>query len=475
MKPTHSRTKIIATFGPAVNSREVMIDLIKAGADVIRFNFSHGDHAFHKAGMEMVKSINEQYNTNVAILADLQGPKIRVGVVENNSVKLVEGSIVELTSKEQVTTADKIYISYEYLEQDVKKDELILMDDGKLQLKIVETGQGLVKAKVVAGGELSSKKGVNFPKTKTSVPALTTKDLTDLRFAVENDVNWIALSFVRSADDVKTLRSLIDPQKTFIKVIAKIEKPEALEVIDEIIHESDAIMVARGDLGVEVPIEKMPLVQKEIVKKSINAAKPVIIATQIMESMILSPTPTRAEITDVANAVIDGADAVMFSGETSVGKYPVKVIETVEKIIKNIEKSNIIYDNNHPAERKSKTFISDRICFSAVRIAQDIHAKAIMGITVSGYTGFMVSSYRPKAKIYIFTSNKYMLNTLNLLWGVKAFYYDRMVDTDQTIEDLIEILKQQKRVETGDFVINCASMPLSAKGRTNMVKVTEVQ
>lgn len=475
MKIPSTRSKVIATFGPACGTKESLLEIIKAGVDVMRFNFSHGDHAYHKAGFDLVNEINEEFNLNVAILADLQGPKIRVGMVQDNGVELVEGSIVDLTSKECLTTANKIYISYEHLAKDIQVGESILMDDGKLALKVTENSRGKVKAKVIAGGILSSKKGVNFPHTKTTVPSLTPKDLADLEFAVKHDANWIALSFVRKADDVIELKKLIDKKKSFIKVIAKIEKPEAVEHIDSIIAVSDGIMVARGDLGVEVPIEKMPLIQKDIIKKCIKASRPVVVATQMMESMISSPTPTRAEITDVANALIDGADAVMFSAETSVGKYPVKVIETVEKIIKNIEKSGIIYDNDHPADKKSPTFISDRICYSACRISHDVGAKAIMGVTVSGYTGFMVSSYRPKAKIYVFTSNKQMLKTLNICWGVRAFYYSRFVDTDETIDDLIDILKENKLVDTGDYVINCASMPLKDKGRTNMVKVTEVK
>ena len=475
MKIQNSRTKIIATFGPACNTKESMLDIIKCGVDVMRFNFSHGDHLFHQKGMDLVKEINEDFDFNVAILADLQGPKIRVGEVENNNVHLIEGSIVQLTNQVCISTAEKLFISYDLLAQDVNVGEVILMDDGKLQLKITETDkQQIVKAKVLAGGILSSKKGVNFPNTKTTVPSLTEKDIADLKFAVSQDANWIALSFVRSPDDVVYLKSLIDPTKKFIKVISKIEKPEAVERIDEIIAVSDAIMVARGDLGVEVPIERMPLIQKDIIKKCIKAAKPVVVATQMMESMISSPTPTRAEITDVANALIDGADAVMLSAETSVGKYPVKVIETVEKIIKNIEKSNILYDNDHPADKKSSTYVSDRICYSAVRIARDVNARAILGVTVSGYTGFVVSSYRPKAKIYLFTSSKHMLRTLNICWGVKAIYYDEQKDTDETITDLIDILKKKKYIDKGDFVINCASMPLKAQGRTNMVKVTEV-
>lgn len=475
MKPTHNKTKIIATYGPACNTKESLYEIIKAGVDVVRFNFSHGDHAFHKAGFDLVKEINRDYNLNVAILADLQGPKIRVGEVENGAVTLVEDSIVTLHHTKGISNEKQIYISYEKLHEDLNKGEIILMDDGKLQLQILSNDRSnAISAKVLVGGILSSKKGVNFPNTKTSVPSLTEKDIADLEFACFHDANWIALSFVRDAADVQDLRRRIDANKNFIKIISKIEKPEAVQHIDKIIEVSDAIMVARGDLAVEVAIERMPLIQKEIVKKCIRKSKPVVVATQMMESMIQNPMPTRAEITDVANALIDGADAVMLSAETSVGKYPVKVIETVEKIIRSIERSNLIYDNDHPADKSSNTYVSDRICYSAVRIAQDIKAKAILGVTVSGYTGFIVSSYRPRAGIFLFTSNKQMLCTLNICWGVKAFYYDEFKDTDATISDLIEILKREKFINTGDYVVNCASMPLKAKGRTNMVKVTEV-
>lgn len=469
----HNRTKIVATYGPACADKEVLYDMIKAGVNVIRFNFSHGTHEFHKNGFDLVRQINLENELTVAILVDLQGPKIRVGQVQHDQLELKAGSSINLSNENKESTKDCIYIQYDNLFEDLKVGETILIDDGKIELKITEAGKKL-KAKVVNDGILSSKKGVNFPKTKTTVPSLTQKDLADLEFALQEDVNWVALSFVRSSYDVTQLRQLIGTDKPFTKVLAKIEKPEAMDELDDIIAVSDAIMVARGDLGVELPIEKMPLIQKQIVKKCIEANTPVVIATQMMESMINSPSPTRAEITDVANAVIDGADAVMLSAETSVGKYPIKVIETMAKIVKNIEKANLIYEKDLEADRKSPTFSSDVICHSAVKIAHDVNAKAIIGITVSGYTAFMLSSNRPKAKIFIFTRSKKMLYTLNILWGVKAYYYDKSVDTDSTISDLIKILKSKKHLEAGDYVVNCASMPLEAKGRTNMVKITEV-
>jgi pyruvate kinase len=475
MKIAENRTKILATYGPACADYNIMKDMVQAGVDVFRFNFSHGDHEFHRNGFKMVQKINDTYGLNIGILADLQGPKIRVGDVEG-TVNLEIGKEVILTNEEVQSSSERIFVNYDKLPMEVKKDERILMDDGKITLRVMETdGKKNVRCKIVDGGPLTSRKGVNIPDSDISIKSLSEKDIADLEFAVKAGANWIALSFVRKAEDVSDLKELIGRKKDYLKVIAKIEKPEALKDIDHIIDAADGIMVARGDLGVEVPIERMPLIQKDIVNRCIQKAKPVVIATQMMESMIENSTPTRPEVTDVANAVIDGADAVMLSGETSVGKYPVKVIQTMERILANVEKSELIYNKNLVANRKSPSFISDTICYNSCKIATDLGAKAIIGMTKSGYTGFMVSSYRPKAKIFIFTDNKRLLNTLNLCWGVKAFTYDRFVSTDVTIRDVIKILKKEKMVKRGDIVVNSASMPLREQGRTNMVKVTVVK
>lgn len=475
MKIAENRTKILATYGPACADPKIIKDMIQAGVDVFRFNFSHGDHAFHKKGFEMVQEINKTYGLNIGILGDLQGPKIRVGDVEEN-VSLEIGNEVTLTNKEMISNDKRVFVNYEKLPQEVKSEERILMDDGKITLKVKSTnGKDEVVCKILDGGLLSSKKGVNLPDSAISIRSLSDKDKADLEFAVGAGANWIALSFVRKAEDISDLRELIGGKKDYLKLIAKIEKPEALKDIDHIIDAADGIMVARGDLGVEVPIERMPLIQKDIVNRCIQKAKPVVIATQMMESMIENSTPTRPEVTDVANAVIDGADAVMLSGETSVGKYPVKVIQTMERILENVEKSDLIYNKNLIADKKSPSFISDTICYNSCKIANDLGAKAIIGMTKSGYTGFMVSSYRPKAKIFIFTDDQRLLNTLNLCWGVRAFTYDRFVSTDVTIRDVIKILKKEKLVNRGDIVVNSASMPLREQGRTNMVKVTVVK
>jgi pyruvate kinase len=415
---------------------------------------------------------------SIGILADLQGPKIRLGVVKDNLIRLESGNTVRISNQKQESTEQLLYISYPRLPQDAKKGDKILIDDGKVELEVLETdGVEFVTATVIYGGSVSSKKGVNLPDTRLSISSITEKDKEDLKFALENKANWIALSFVRSAADIYELKELINTHidnKNKVKIIAKIEKPEALENIDEIIEAADAIMVARGDLGVEVPMEKMPMIQKELTRKAILASKPVVVATQIMESMIAMARPTRAEINDVANDMIDGADALMLSGETSVGMHPVKVIETIVRIMKYVEEQEMVYNKNSPPEPTSKTFLSDAICFSASRLAEAIGAKVIVGMTRSGYTAFMVSSYRPHAQIVIFTDNIDLLKILSLSWGVHAYYYDKFVSTDETINDVISILKEDGIVQKGDIVVNTGSMPIHKQAKTNMLKVTKV-
>jgi pyruvate kinase len=475
MKIPVNKAKMIATFGPAIAKRETFLEIIKSGVDVIRFNFSHGSHEDHYAGFQMVKSVNEEFNLNIAILADLQGPKIRIGKVDGE-IFLINGADVEIVDKECVSTEKKLYISYDKLYKEMKEGERILINDGLVELKVKELKKDRIIAKVVEGGRLTSKKGVNLPDTRLSTPALTLKDKIDLEFALLNGANWIALSFVRSAKDIREIAEIVgEERRSYTKIIAKIEKPEAVRNIEEIVEITDGIMVARGDLGVEIPQEQVPLVQKQIIRTCIKAAKPVIVATQMMESMIENPVATRAEINDVANAVIDGADAVMLSGETSVGKHPVKVIQTMQRILTNIERSEMIYDKQLVANPKSETYISDAICYNACKIAKEVGAKAIIGMTKSGYTAFMISSYRPKAEIFIFTDNRKLLPTLNLFWGVRAFFYSRFVGTDETINDVIEILKINKLLKKNDIVVNTASMPLTKQGRTNTVKVSVVK
>lgn len=475
MKPFHSRTKIVATLGPASAKPEVLYSMFNAGLDVCRLNFSHGSQADHQAVLDTIRDINQKYNYNVGILADLQGPKIRIGMVKDGGIHLVNGARTIITTQKCVGDEERIYITYEAFPKDVKPNEIILLDDGKLQMRVIETNlKDEVLCEVVHGGILTSRKGVNLPNTKVSIPSLTLEDRDNLEFVLANDVEWIGLSFVRNAEDIIELKDIIKARGKTARVIAKIEKPEAIANIDEIIAVSDGIMVARGDLGVEMPMEEVPLLQKMIVQKCRAASKPVIVATQMLESMITTPRPTRAEVNDVANSVLDGADAVMLSGETSVGEFPLIVIETMQKIIQNIEHNNYPFHPEKFLKPKAESFLSDAVCDSACALSKQTGAVGIVSMTVSGYTAFEISSHRPKALTYIFTSNKSLLNALSLIWGVQGFYYDKFESTDETIQDVNNLLKAEKLVKKGDVIINTAAVPMEAKGKTNMLKVTVI-
>ena len=471
------KTKIVATIGPATASKEMLRKIIKAGVNVCRINFSHGSHKEHEQVINYIREINKEEGLFTAILGDLQGPKIRVGEIENNEVEVVNGQEIIISSTPCIGTKDKIYISYQNFPQDVAPGETILLDDGKLNFEIkTSNNKDEVVAIVRHGGILSSNKGVNLPNTKISLPCLTPKDLNDLEFALNMNLSWVGLSFVRNSQDILELKEIIEKAKSTTKVIAKIEKPEAIKDIDNIIKSADALMVARGDLGVEIPFQEVPRLQKMIVKKSMKAAKPVIIATQMMESMINNLTPSRAEVNDVANAVLDGADAVMLSGETSIGNFPVQVVEAMSEIIKDVEKENELYHYEYaPDEDNHDRFITDSICFNACRLAQRVNASAIVTMTFSGYTGFKIASFRPKAGIFVCTGNKDILNMLSLVWGVDVFYYDKFVSTDDTISDIKQVLLEKNRVGKKDLVINLASMPISEKGQTNMMKLSYVE
>jgi pyruvate kinase len=471
-----NKTKIVATLGPASDSAEVIEQMILTGVDVFRVNFSHVDYDRVRKTIETIQATNTKLNTHVAILADLQGPKLRIGEVENGLVELVPGSEVIFTTDKCIGTAERLFITYPQFPKDVKVGEKILVEDGKFQLEVIATNLlNEVRAKVLYGGKLASKKGVNLPNTKISMPCLTEKDLFDLEFALSCNVNWIGLSFVRNAADIIELRHIITNHGRRTRIIAKIEKPEAIADIDNIIAETDAIMVARGDLGVEIPFEQVPLIQKEIVRKCLDASKPVIIATQMMESMITNIQPTRAEVSDVANGVIDGADAVMLSGETSVGAHPVKVIEAMQKIIAEVEAGGYSYNRKRPAiEKSDERFITESICYSAAQLTEATGTKAIVTMTQSGFTAFKLSGYRPNAIIYMFTSNHAILDMMNLVWGVRGFYYDKSISTDHTIADIKHILKSEGWLTEGEYIINIASIPLSEKGKTNMLKISTI-
>jgi pyruvate kinase len=468
------KTKIVATLGPASSSREVIRAMMESGVNVFRINFSHADHNDVLERIEIIRELNISLGFHVAILADLQGPKLRVG-------KMTEGTVVEegqevlfTTDKVGLGTADAIYMNYKQFPKDVSAGERVLLDDGKLIFEVLETdNEARVKARVIQGGELKSNKGVNLPNTNISLPALTEKDIEDAIFAIKQDVDWIALSFVRDKQDVEDLRTLIQKHGKYdIPIISKIEKPEALVNIKEIVKASNALMVARGDLGVEVPAEEVPIVQKELVQHAKLARIPVIVATQMMESMIDGLTPTRAEVNDVANSVMDGADAVMLSGETSVGKYPVEVIQTMRRIVVSVENSPLIQVPHKAPKKKNARFVTKSVCYHAATMADEIEAKAICTLTNSGYTAYQISAWRPSASVLVFTSNPRILAQLNLLWGVKGRLYEGSGSTDDTVKEVNEIAKRREYVQEGDLVINLVATPLADRGKVNTLRVS---
>lgn len=469
------KTKIIATVGPACNTYEKLLALVQEGVNVFRLNFSHGTHEQHKDVITHIRRINDSFPFNIAILADLQGPKLRVGEIKDNALQLNVGDEFYFTNEKVTGTKDGVYISYPDFYKDVRIDEKILIDDGKIEVMVTEiTSDNRVKVQVLTAGVLSSRKGVNLPDTKISLPCLTEKDMTDLDFIIGQDIDWVALSFVRKPDDVMELKEILQQKNSNAKIIAKIEKPEAMNQIREIILASDAVMVARGDLGVELPLQQIPMIQKSIIRKCIHRAKPVIIATQMMESMLDRTRPNRSEITDVANAVLEGADAVMLSAETATGMYPELVIKTMVSIINEVEKEAIVYNRNLDPKPHSPSFLSDALCYNACEIAKDVHANALIGMTQSGYTGFMLASYRPRSPLYVFTKTHTLVNQLSLSWGVQAFYYDKEESLDQIIDDQIGFLKEKGLVKSGDIVVNTGSTPIHEHLPTNTLKITKV-
>ena len=470
------KTKIVATLGPATSSEDIIEKMILGGVNVFRVNFSHADYNNVSDRIKMIRKVDAKLNTNTAIMGDLQGPKLRIGEIKEGSFLKSGDRIMFSTEKPFIGNSKKAYMNYKNFPKDVSKGERILLDDGKLILEVISTNKKhVVEAKVIQGGDFKSKKGVNLPNTNISLPALTEKDIQDAEFMFTQDIDWIALSFVRFSQDIIDLKSLMAKHIDIkIPIIAKIEKPEAIENIDKIIAYSDGLMVARGDLGVEVPAQEVPLIQKRLVRLAKKSRIPIIIATQMMETMIESLTPTRAEVNDVANSVMDGADAVMLSGETSVGKYPVEVINTMNNILISVENSELINIPQSPPKIRTKRFITKSICYHAALLANDISAKAISTLTNSGYTAFQISAWRPQSHILVFTSNKRILNKLSLLWGVKTFYYDNFKSTDKTIEEINDVAEEKGYVEKDDFVINLTAMPIKSKGMVNTLRVTTI-
>ncbi len=471
------RTKIVATVGPACSTYDKLLELVRAGVNVFRLNFSHGAYEDKLAIIEFIREINSTQPFNIAILGDLQGPKLRVGDLKDGRIDLADGDEFIFTTEKILGTPEKIYVSYPNLALDVMVGERIFLDDGKMEVKVEEIlNDKEVRISVTRGGILTPKKGVNLPDSALTMPSLTEKDIADLEFIIDNDLDWVALSFVRKAQDIIELKKRIRDRNSKIKVISKIEMPEALKNIRDIIVESDGVMIARGDLGVEVPVEQVPMIQKEIIRKCMRRAKPVIVATQMMESMMERTKPNRSEVTDVANAVLEGADAVMLSGETAMGLYPTLVVEMMSKIILEVERTAYDYDRYDilAPQSHSPSLLSDAVCYSACKMALDVNAHALIGMTQSGYTGFILSSYRPKAPLYIFSKERTLINQLSLSWGVRAIYYGEEESLDDIVFDQINILKERGFINSGDVVVSTGSTPIALHLPTNLIKITKV-
>lgn len=477
MQINFNKTKIIATVGPASNTYEKLMALIAEGTDVFRLNFSHGTHDDHLKVINTVRRINKEHNMHICLMQDLQGPKIRLGDVGGGSFEIIEGQKLKLVCDDVPSVPGRLSTVYKDMAKDVRVGDSILIDDGKIELKVIYTDQeNEVDAEVIYGGTIKPRKGINLPHSKVSAPSLTPKDLRDLEFGLNNDVEWVALSFVRKVEDIVAIKEIIAKHKKDTRVIAKIEKPEAIKNIDGIIQVCDAIMVARGDLGVEVGMEEVPMMQKMLVEKANAAGKPVIIATQMMESMITSPRPTRAETNDIANAVMDGADALMLSAETAAGQYPVETIRSMNRTIQSVEAHAEIFHKSFVYNPQSETFYNDSLVANAVNLCRDTNATAIIGLSKSGYTAFQIAKHRPKASIFIFTDNKPLLNVLNLVWGIRGFYYGKFAtsNTDETISDVKKMLVRSGHLTKGDVFINTGSMPVNAAKKTNLVKLSIV-
>jgi pyruvate kinase len=474
--PANKKTKIVATLGPATDSKGTLTELAREGVNVFRINFSHANYDIVKEQVKRIREINREHGWNVAILADLQGPKLRVGVMKEGTM-LEDGQEFVFTTNECEGDSEKAFMTYQNFPRDVKPGEHILVDDGKLMFEVISTDKTAnVVTKVVVGGPLSSKKGVNLPNTNISLPALTDKDREDAIFALSQDVDWIALSFVRTPEDLRMLRDLIKQNSEYrVPVVAKIEKPEAVENIDSLIPYCDGLMVARGDLGVEIPMQEVPLIQKQLVMRAKKARIPVIIATQMMETMITNSVPTRAEVNDVANSIMDGADAVMLSGETSVGKHPVRVIKKMSEIILSVENSPLIQVPLKPPHIRTNRFITKSVCYHAALTANETDAAAICTLTNSGYTAFQISAWRPRTHVLVFTTERRILGKLNLLWGVKAFFYDENMSTDDTVKDINKIVEEKGFVSAGDLVINLTAMPVEEHGMVNTLRISEIK
>lgn len=463
------RTKIVATLGPASSDKKILKRMVESGLNVVRLNMSHGTHDEHKARIELVREIEKETGRPIPILMDLCGPKIRIGKIPKEPLFLHRGDRIVLTTGKPAK--NKITVNYPDLHREVRKGETILLADGAFRLKVKEVRGEDIICEVLVGGPLTSHKGVNLPHSKLSVPALTEKDKEDVKFGIENGVDIIALSFVRKAEDVVELKELIRSLGKNIPIIAKIEKPEAVKNIDSILKVADGIMVARGDLGVELPIEKVPVIQKQLIRKANEAGKPVITATQMLKSMVDLPSPTRAEVTDIANAVLDGTDALMLSEETAVGKYPVRVIRTMAKVASEAEK---IYLYKRYMDMPAKT-LQDSLAKSACNLSREVKVKAIVPFTRSGASALAVAKYKPPVPIYAVTHDIETCRRLNLVWGVEPFLTLPAQSTDRIIEESLKVAKEKKLAKKGDRIIVLAGAPTGIPGTTNLLRVVTVR
>ncbi|MCC5907218.1 MAG: pyruvate kinase [Balneolaceae bacterium] len=470
------RTKIVCTLGPSSNTMEEIENLYRAGMNVVRINFSHGSHEDHKRTIGYVRKVASKYQYSIPVLMDLQGPKIRVGQMKDGGQIIEAGNLVTITPEDVEGSSSVIPIDYPNLVDDAKEGNQILIDDGLLELRIIKKNASELTAKVVVGGMLKSRKGVNLPDVDISMASLTEKDIEDLEFGLDVGVDFVAISFVRSPRDVQEIISRVRAKGSNAAIIAKIEKPEAVEVIDEIIEESDGIMVARGDLGIEIPSEEVPLVQKKIIERCRMAGKPVITATQMLDSMINNPRATRAESSDVANAVMDGTDAVMLSGETAAGKYPSEAVKTMANIIKTVENraSSIYYSLKYRKPDWKEKQVIESLAYSCVSLADNVDAKAISTITHSGNTARRIAKFRPRVPIIAFTESRIVRRQLNLVWGVHSVRLDEIFDTDMSVKMMEDYLMKNGQVNKGDRVIIATGIPLAKRGRTNMIKVSTI-
>lgn len=469
------KTKIVCTLGPASESKEVLTELVAAGLDVARLNFSHGDYEEHGRRIDLIKEVEAELGKPIGIMLDTKGPEIRTGVLREGQVELVKGEEIILTTEEIAGDSSRVSISYKHLPEDVQPGNSILIDDGLIGLEVLEVQGNEIRCKIINGGILGSRKGVNLPGISLKLPALTEKDREDISFGIKKGIHLIAASFVRKASDVLEIRELLkDEGAEDIKIISKIENQEGVDNIDDIIQVSDGIMIARGDLGVEIPAEKVPVIQKEMIRKCNRAAKPVITATQMLESMIRNPRATRAEASDVANAIFDGTDATMLSAESAIGNYPVEAVKTMAKIAEEVEGSFAYKEKLKQQTNNYSRTVTEAISFASVKTATDLQVKCIITSTNSGFTARMVSKHRPMTPIIAVTHNEFVEHTLTLSWGVYPLRAPRSKTTDEMIHNAISAVLRHKLVEAGDLVIITAGVPVGISGTTNLIEVLVV-